>query len=136
VAEFSVVSINIFVDLSKWGKRRRLLVTQLAALNPDLIALQEVSLKGRSSSAHWLAQELNQLKDEDEDLYNLYLCPKTGIEERLEGIAILCRFPVKRHEILDLITQNRVAQLIEFRINGHTVIVVNGHFYWKFGESM
>ena len=135
MAEFSVVSINILVDLSKWGKRRRLLVTQLAALNPDLIALQEVSLKGRSSNAHWLAQELNQLKDEEEDLYNLYLCPKTGMEERLEGIAILCRFPVKRHEILDLITQNRVAQLIEFRINGHTVIFVNGHFYWKFGES-
>jgi len=135
VTEFSVVTINILGDLSKWGKRRRLLVEQLAAINPDLIALQEVSLKGRSSNAHWLAQELNQLKDEDEDLYNLYLCPKTGKEERVEGIAILCRFPVKRHEILDLLTQNRVAQLIEFRIDGDTVLFVNSHFYWKHGES-
>ena len=134
--EFSVVTINILSDLSLWGKRRWLLVEQLAELNPDVIALQEVSLKGSSSNAHWLAQELNRLKDEEDNLYNLYLCPKTGKEERLEGIATLCRFPVKRHEILDLVMQNRVAQLIEFRINNETLILVNGHFYWHMGESV
>jgi endonuclease/exonuclease/phosphatase family metal-dependent hydrolase len=111
------------------------MVDQLAALNPDLIAVQEVSLKGNSSNAHWLAQELNSRKDEDDDLYNLYLAPKTGSQERVEGIAILSRFPVKRHEILDLLTQNRVAQLIEFRINGEILILVNGHFFWQHGES-
>jgi endonuclease/exonuclease/phosphatase family metal-dependent hydrolase len=135
VFEFSVVTINMLSDLSLWGKRSALLVEQLAALNPDLIALQEVSLKGNSSNAHWLVQELNQLKVEEDDLYNLYLSPKTGSEERLEGIAVLCRFPVKRHEILDLLTQNRVAQLIEFRINGDTLIFVNSHFYWHPGET-
>ncbi len=135
VFEFSVVTINILSDLSLWGKRRVLLVEQLTALNPDLIALQEVSLKGNASNAHWLVQELNQFKDEDEDVYNLYLSPKTGKEEHLEGIAILCRFPVKRHEILDLLSQNRVAQLIEFRINSDTLIFVNGHLYLQPGES-
>jgi len=135
VPDFSVVTINILNDLSLWAKRRHLLVDQLADLNPDLIALQEVSLKGNSSNAQWLAQELNQRKDENENLYNLYLCPKTGNKGHVEGIAILCRFPVKRHEILDLLTQNRVAQLVEFRINSDTLILVNGHFLWNPGES-
>ena len=135
MSEFSIVTINILVDLSFWNKRRQLLVDQLAALNPDLIALQEVSLKESPSNAHWLAQELNALKDDDENLYNLYLCPKTGAQKDEEGIAILCRFPVKRHEILDLLTQNRVAQLIEFRIDNQIAILANGHFFWGPGES-
>ena len=135
MTDFSILTINILNDLSQWRKRRHLLVGQIARQNPDLIALQEVSLKGSSSNAHWLAQELNQLKGEDDDLYNVYLCPKTGKKERVEGLAILSRLPVKRHEILDLITQNRVAQLVEFRIDGEIVMFVNGHFFWQPGIS-
>jgi endonuclease/exonuclease/phosphatase family metal-dependent hydrolase len=135
MSEFSIVTINILVDLSYWNKRRQLLVDQIAALNPDLIALQEVSLTENPSNAHWLAQELNARKDEKENLYNLYLCPKTGIKKDEEGIAILCRFPVKRHEILDLLTQNRVAQLIEFRIEDQVVLLANSHLFWGPGES-
>jgi endonuclease/exonuclease/phosphatase family metal-dependent hydrolase len=135
LSEFSLVTINILNDLSLWSKRRYVLVDQLAELNPDIIALQEVSLKGKSSNAHWIAQELNSRKNENEDLYNIYLSPKTGKKENIEGIAILCRFPVKRHETIDLLTQNRVAQLLEFRLNGDLLMVVNGHFFWEPGES-
>ncbi len=108
---------------------------QISELNPDLIAFQEVSLKAGSSNAHWLAHELNLRKDENDDVYNLYLCPKTGVKERQEGLAILSRFPVKRHEILDLLTQNRVAQLVTFRLDGQVLMLVNGHFYWQPGVS-
>jgi len=135
LSEFSLVTINILNDLSLWNKRRNVLIDQLAELNPDIIALQEVSLKGNASNAHWIAQELNIRKAEKEDLYNIYLCPKTGNKENIEGIAILCRFPVKRHEKFDLLTQNRVAQLLEFRLNSETLMLVNGHFYWEPGES-
>ena len=135
MSSLSVVTINILNDLSHWNKRRQVLVNQLAQLNPDIISMQEVSLKGNSSNAHWVSQELNALKSEEEDLYNLYLCPKTGSKEEVEGIATLCRFPVKRHDRIDLLTQNRVAQLLEFRINGEKLMVVNGHFFWGPGES-
>lgn len=135
MSEFSIVTINILNDLSMWGKRRHLIVDQLTDLWPDLIAMQEVSLKGNTSNAHWLAQELNQRKTDNEDLYNLYLCPRTGSKERVEALAILSRLPVKRHEILDLLTQNRVAQLVELRIEGQTLMLVNGKFFWHPGES-
>jgi endonuclease/exonuclease/phosphatase family metal-dependent hydrolase len=135
VTTLSLVTINILNDLSLWNKRRHTLVDQLAEINPDIITLQEVSLKGKSSNAHWIAQELNELKSDDENLYNIYLCPKTGKKENIEGIAILCRFPVKRHDRLDLLTQNRVAQLIEFKIDNDKVMLVNGHYFWNPGES-
>ena len=129
MSEFSIVTINILNDLAMWGKRCHLIVDQLADLRPDLIAMQEVSSKGNSSNAHWLAQELNQRKTDDDDLYNLYLCPRTGSKGSTEGVAILSRLPVKRHEILDLLTQNRVAQLVEVRIEGQPLMLVNGKFY-------
>jgi mRNA deadenylase 3'-5' endonuclease subunit Ccr4 len=44
--EFSLVTINILVDLSRWNQRRELLLDQLAELDSDLVALQEVSLSG------------------------------------------------------------------------------------------
>jgi endonuclease/exonuclease/phosphatase family metal-dependent hydrolase len=130
VTEISLVTINILNDMSLWGKRRHLLVDQLADLNPDIIALQEVSLKGSTNNAQWLTQELNTKIDEKEKKYDTFLCPKTGTKEHLEGIATLTRFPVKRHEILDLLTQNRVAQLLEMRLNGMGLMFVNGHFFW------
>ena len=39
-----VVTINILNDLSHWEARRSLLVQGLAAVMPDLVTLQEVSL--------------------------------------------------------------------------------------------
>ena len=58
VPEFSLVTINILNDLTLWDVRGSLLVDQLAELNPDLIAMQEVSLKGEGSNAHWVAEQL------------------------------------------------------------------------------
>ncbi len=135
-SEFSLVTINILNDLSRWRQRRGLLAEQLAELQPDLIALQEVNLKKDKSNAHWLAEELNRGKDESKTTpYEVQLCPKTGPYERKEGLAILSRLKVNRHERLDLLTQNRVAQLIEFRVDGEMVMLVNGHFFWQPGES-
>ena len=135
MTEISIVTINILADLSLWKRRRLLLVDQLASLNPDIIALQEVSLKDKVSTAHWIAIELNQLNPGREDNYLVFLCPKSGQEAESEGIAILSRLPVKRHQTIDLKTQNRVAQLVEVKLADGFFLLVNGHFYWKHGES-
>jgi endonuclease/exonuclease/phosphatase family metal-dependent hydrolase len=134
---FSLVTINILNDLSLWKQRRMLLVDQLAELDPDLIAMQEVRLKGESSNAHWVAEQLNQCREDPEKVlpYQVLLCPKTGVYERKEGIAILSRFPVKHHERLDLLSQNRVAQVAHFRVNDLYLLLVNAHFFWQPGVS-
>jgi endonuclease/exonuclease/phosphatase family metal-dependent hydrolase len=131
----SLVTINILNDLSRWWQRRNLLVEQIAACQPDLIAIQEVSIQRKSSNAHWLAEQLNSKNDASDSRYDVYLCPKTGAYEKKEGIAVLSRLPIRKQERLDLLTQNRVAQAITFRLEGETLLLVNGHFYLQPGSS-
>jgi endonuclease/exonuclease/phosphatase family metal-dependent hydrolase len=134
---FSLVTINILNDLSLWEARAPLLVEQLAELEADLIAMQEVTLQDEGSNAHWIADQLNQLREDPEKIepYEVFLCPKTGVYAKKEGIAILSRLPVKHHESLDLQTQTRVAQLVRFRVENCELLLVNGHFYWEPGIS-
>jgi endonuclease/exonuclease/phosphatase family metal-dependent hydrolase len=120
-----VATVNILNDLSRWDERRTLLVGELDALSPDLIALQEVTDPLGMSTAHWLADELGG--------YSVHACPKTGWARRWEGIAILSRFPVEDHETLDLCSQQRTAQLVRVQAGGRPVVLINGHYYWPVG---
>lgn len=137
MSTFSLVTINILNDLSLWKQRRILLVDQLDKLNPDLIAMQEVSLKGGSSNAHWLCEKLNQSQKnlEKETPYQVSLCQRTGVLKKQEGIAVLSRLQIKHNVSLDLLTQNRVAQVTGVRVGGSDLILVNGHFFWQPGVS-
>jgi endonuclease/exonuclease/phosphatase family metal-dependent hydrolase len=137
VPNFSLVTINILNDLSLWEARGPLLVDQLAALDADLIAMQEVALQDDSSNAHWVADQLNQRREDPDKItpYEVFLCPKTGIYAKKEGLAILSRLPVKRHESLDLLTQTRVAQIVSFKVENCDLLLVNGHFFWEPGVS-
>lgn len=120
-----VVTINIFSDLSLWHRRRGLLLQGLTDLNPDLIALQEVSLP--ENNAQWLAEQIG--------IEHVYLCPKTGKASTREALAILSRLPFDNQGMLDLKTQSRVAQYVQVRIAGQPVVIANGHFFWQPGDS-
>ncbi len=117
-----VATINILNDLSRWNERRSLLAEGLAALSLDLIALQEVTNPLGTGTAHWLAEALSG--------YDLFLCPKSGWGRKWEGLAVLSRLPVARHEILDLRSQQRTAQLVEVEAGKCPVAFINGHFFW------
>jgi endonuclease/exonuclease/phosphatase family metal-dependent hydrolase len=134
---FSLVTINILNDLSLWEARSPLLVEQLAELDADLIAMQEVSLESDISNAHWVADQLNQRREEPEKVppYEVLLCPRTGVYAKKEGLAVLSRLPVKQHESLDLLSQTRVAQIVGFRLENTDLLLVNGHFFWEPGPS-
>ncbi|QEH39043.1 Endonuclease/Exonuclease/phosphatase family protein [Aquisphaera giovannonii] len=120
-----VATINILNDLSRWNERRSLLAEGLAALSLDLIALQEVTTPPGSGTARWLADALGG--------YEVQICPKSGRGRGREGIAVLSRLPVARHETLDLGSQRRTAQLVEVRAGEGPLALVNGHFYWPPG---
>jgi endonuclease/exonuclease/phosphatase family metal-dependent hydrolase len=120
-----VATVNILNDRSRWAERRTLLARGHDTLSPDLIALQEVTDPLGSSTAHWLAGELGG--------YSAHVCPKTGWGRKREGIAVLSRSPVERHEVLDLRSQQRTAQFVRVRAGGCPVVLVNGHYYWPVG---
>jgi endonuclease/exonuclease/phosphatase family metal-dependent hydrolase len=120
-----VATVNILNDLSRWDERRGLLAAGLHALSPDLIALQEVRDPLGTSTAHRLAGELGG--------YSILVRPKTGWGRYYEGIAVLSRLPVEGYEVLDLRSQQRVAQLVRVQVGGRPVVLVNGHYYWPTG---
>ena len=120
-----LVTLNILNDRSRWPQRRSILAAQLAELQPDVIALQEVTLP--DNNAQWLADQLGG--------YALHFSPKTGGKGDKEGIAILSRHPIERAATLDLQTQSRVAQLVEINYNAHSLVVANAHLFWWPGES-
>ena len=122
---FNIVTINILVDLSRWKARRNLLLEGLSTLEPDIIALQEVSLP--ENPAGWLAHELG--------LEHFYLSPKTGFEATREGIAILSRHPITAQATLDLEGQQRVAQYVQLDMGGQSLVIANTHLYWQPGNS-
>lgn len=117
-----VATVNLLNDLSRWDGRRALLARGLEAESPDLVALQEVADPLGESTAHRLADALGG--------YAVHVCPKAGQGRRREGIAVLSRLPVEDHEVLDLGSQRRTAQLVRVRAGGRRVLFVNGHYYW------
>ncbi len=123
--QFRIVTFNLLNKPSRWDERRILITTELAQLCPDLIALQEVSLP--DNNAAWLAE---QLKLAGCGLYTVHVSSKTGPLQGREGIAILSRLPVQRCRTLDLFSQGRVAQLVQVKIDGQSVILANGHFFF------
>jgi endonuclease/exonuclease/phosphatase family metal-dependent hydrolase len=117
-----VATVNLYNDLSRWVERRSLLARELAPLSLDLIGLQEVTDPMGTSTAHWLAGELGG--------YSVHVSPKTGRGRTREGIAVLSRLPVEHASTLDLLSQQRTAQLVRVRSGGRPVVFVNGHYYW------
>jgi endonuclease/exonuclease/phosphatase family metal-dependent hydrolase len=120
-----IVTINILSDLSHWAQRCDLLAQGIAALAPDVVAIQEVRLP--ENTAAWLAKQIG--------LPYVHLSPKVGWESSREAIAILSRLPLENNGTLDLGGQRRVAQFVQVSINDRPLVVANGHFYWQPGES-
>jgi endonuclease/exonuclease/phosphatase family metal-dependent hydrolase len=116
----NIVTFNLLNKPSRWHERRLLVADELAQLQPDLIALQEVALP--DNNAQWLADRLRN--------YSVHVCSKTGPLYGKEGIAILSRLPIEHIQTLDLRTQHRVAQLVQVRVGGRPILFVNGHFYF------
>ena len=120
-----IATVNILNDLSRWAERRTLLARGLETRSLDLIALQEVTEPLRAGTAHWLAGELGG--------YSVHACPKAGRGGQREGIAVLSRLPVEDHEVLDLRSQQRVAQVVRVRVGERPVVLINGHYQWPPG---
>lgn len=122
-----IITINILFKLNFWTQRRDLLVEGLKSENPDIIALQEVSLA--EDTAVWIAEQLNIpyiYKAVPQDVNN---------SDLPFGLAILSRFPITKTAALNLEHQGRIAQYAQVQLNDNTsVVICNGHYYWHPGS--
>jgi endonuclease/exonuclease/phosphatase family metal-dependent hydrolase len=117
----TITTLNLLNDLTFWEERAPLIVRNLAELSPDLIAFQEVALP--ENNAVWLADQL--------DGYSVYFCPFTNKRGCCEGLAILTRLPIDKHDTMPLLAQNRVAHRVIFHLGSHRWSLINTHLFWS-----
>lgn len=128
--ELTVVTLNIYHDRDGWEQRRPLVIEGLRALQPDVIALQEV-----------LQHETlrNQAADIAEALghrYHFVSVAPPGDVERY-GNAILTRHPVlaRSERRLEPLADSRTVAHVRLDIDGTAVDVFATHLHWTAGGA-
>ena len=102
--QFRVATLNLEQDHKRWNARRALVIEQLGAVKPDVLALNEVCMPERT--AHWI-------RDRAKERFGLeyHLVQQTRVNglAPVEGEALLTRFPISETGNLDYRTRDIVA---------------------------
>jgi len=126
MTEMKVATLNLFNRMGDWEKRAPLVIDQLEALSLDVIAFQEVDLM--LDQGMWIARQLN-LRLKDQSHYRIKHAASPGKRVSYHGIGTLSRLEFQEHEILDLMTFERVAQGMVFRCGQRPFVFVNTHLH-------
>lgn len=127
---FRVGFLNLEQNHRRWEQRRHLIVDQLAALKPDIFAMNEISIPDQTG--RWLQQQANAQLDHR---YALVQQSKTNTGSRIEGEGLLTRFPILETGNLDYRTHDYVALVARMEIEGRTVDVYVTHLYMSRGDE-
>jgi endonuclease/exonuclease/phosphatase family metal-dependent hydrolase len=120
-----LATLNLRNTADRWPARRRLLVRQLVALAPDVIAVQELRMV--PDQARWITGEVAR-QSGGRLAYRCHRRAKTGAAGLWEGIGVLSRLEVVSTAWLDLGADRRVAQRVTVRTaQGVTLDVYNAH---------
>ena len=120
-----IATLNLRNTADRWPARRALLVRQLVALAPDVIALQELRI--RPDQGRWIAREVAAASG-GALRYSCHRRPKSGPAGLWEGIGVLSRVPVVSTAWRDLGAQGRVVQLVTVTTpEGGVLDVYNTH---------
>ncbi len=105
---FTVATINLRNRADRWLARRHLMVGQLMDVQPDIVALQEISLT--IGQATWLARQINiRLTGKSSQPYRVIQARRASVRHSLEGVGVLTRLPVIYHDVLPLGFDGRIA---------------------------
>ncbi len=123
----TVATLNLFNKMGRWDERSPLVLDQLAALEPDVIALQEVVITDQGTTLCRLAND--RLRGSPP--YRIYHMARPGAGAGVEALAVMCRLPVEAHEGLDYLLHDGVAQRLRLRLGeGTTLDFYNTHLYF------
>lgn len=119
-----LATLNLRNTADRWPARRGLLVRQLVALAPQVIAVQELRMV--PDQARWIAGEVAR-RSAGRLVYRCHRRPKTGAGGLWEGIGVLSRLPVASTAWLDLGADRRVAQRVTVLTEEGDLDVYNAH---------
>ena len=126
---FRVLTLNLEQDHKRWNARQPLISAEIAALKPDVIAFNEVSVPLQTAKTlRDAATEMTGVR------YNLVQQTRVNGLSRVEGEALLTRFPVVETGI-DYQTRDIVALVDRIFVDGAPVDVYVTHLYMSRGED-
>lgn len=103
-----VATINLRNRADRWLKRRHTLVSQLVDSEPDVIALQEISLS--VNQGRWLQRQVNlRLSGDGNRPYQLVQERRRHPSMMFEAVGMLSKLPVVYSDAANLGYQGRVA---------------------------
>lgn len=126
MAEITVATLNLFNRMGEWERRAPLLIDRLERLLPDVIAFQEVDLM--LDQGMWISRHINHRLPERPH-YRIKHAASPGPRASVHGIATLARLRFLEHEVLDLMTFDRIAQRAVFAVEGQRFAFVNLHLH-------
>jgi beta-glucosidase len=112
--------------MGDWERRAPLVIDQLEKLAPDVVGFQEIDLMLDQGMV--IARQINQRMG-DRAHYRIKHAANPGKRASYHGIGTLARFEFLEHEVLDLMTFERVAQRVIFRAGDREFAFVNTHLH-------
>jgi endonuclease/exonuclease/phosphatase family metal-dependent hydrolase len=117
-----IATLNLEQNHKCWQLRRELIAAQLAELNPDMLALNEIHLP--SQTGRWLQKAAAERMRAS---YALLQVSKADEESQTQGEGLLTRYAVVETSSLDYGCHNCVAQVARFEIGGKLLDVYVTH---------
>ncbi|MGQ0522902.1 MAG: endonuclease/exonuclease/phosphatase family protein [Betaproteobacteria bacterium] len=125
-----IATLNMEQDHKRWQLRRELIVRELAAIDPDLFAMNEVCIP--LQTARWIQQTLRERHGRH---YALVQQTRVNGLSAVEGEALLTRLPLVETGNLDYRTRDMVALVARVMAGGRTVDVYVTHQYMSRGND-
>jgi endonuclease/exonuclease/phosphatase family metal-dependent hydrolase len=126
LSEITVATLNLFNRMGDWDRRAPLVIDEMERLMPDIITFQEVDLM--LDQGMWISRRIN-LRLPQRPHYRIKHAASPGPRVSIHGIAILARLPFLEHEVLDLMTFDRIAQRTVFALADRRFALVNLHLH-------
>src|SRR6266478_4990125 len=128
--QFRVATLNLEQDHKRWSYRQPLISGEIAALKPDVIAFNEVSVPLQTSKP---------LRDAAAAAtgipYNLVQQTRVNGLSKVEGEALLSRFPIVETGNFDYQTRDIVALVARVVVEGAPVDFYVTHLYMSRGDD-
>lgn len=125
-----VATLNLEQDHRRWEKRRDLILAELAALDPDLFAMNEVCVP--LQTARWIQRTMRERYGRD---YALVQQTRVNSLSAVEGEALLTRLPIVETGNFDYRTRDMVALVARVLFDGRFIDVYVTHQYMSRGDD-
>src|SRR5688572_16934856 len=124
-----IATLNMEQDHKRWTPRRELIIEELAAIDPDVFAMNEVCVP--LQTARWIQRTMRERHGRD---YALVQQTKVGGTSQ-DGEALLTRFPIVETGNLDYRTRDIVAMVARLRVGERLMDVYVTHHYMTSGDD-